>query len=71
VAPKIQSAPQPKPEPNPAPKPVPAPAPNDPPASAYYANCTEAKAAGADPLHTGDPGYRSALDRDHDGTACE
>jgi hypothetical protein len=71
VAPKIQPAPQPKPEPNPAPKPPPAPAPNDPPASAYYANCTQAKAAGAAPLHTSDPGYRSALDRDHDGTACE
>ncbi|WP_236796457.1 excalibur calcium-binding domain-containing protein [Amycolatopsis sp. GM8] len=37
----------------------------------YYANCTEAKAAHAAPLHIGDPGYRPALDRDKDGVACE
>lgn len=37
----------------------------------YYANCTEAKAAGAAPLYSGQPGYRSALDRDGDGVACE
>jgi hypothetical protein len=37
----------------------------------YYQNCTAAKAAGVDPLHDDDPGYRSALDRDHDGVACE
>ena len=39
--------------------------------SVYFANCTAARAAGAAPLHTGDPGYRSPLDRDGDGTACE
>lgn len=39
--------------------------------STYYANCDAARAAGAAPLHTGDPGYRSGLDRDHDGVACE
>jgi endonuclease YncB( thermonuclease family) len=37
----------------------------------YFANCTEAKAAHAAPLHIGEPGYRPALDRDHDGIACE
>jgi cytoskeletal protein RodZ len=37
----------------------------------FYANCTEAKAAGAAPLRRGDPGYRPALDRDGDGIACE
>ncbi len=37
----------------------------------YYANCSEARAAGAAPLYRGDPGYRSALDRDNDGVACE
>lgn len=40
-------------------------------AGAYYANCTEAKAAGAAPLYRGDPGYRAKLDGDHDGVACE
>lgn len=39
--------------------------------SAYYANCDAARAAGAAPLHVGDPGYRTGLDRDHDGVACE
>ncbi|MDH2443471.1 excalibur calcium-binding domain-containing protein [Amnibacterium sp. CER49] len=37
----------------------------------YYANCSAARAAGAAPLHTGDAGYRSGLDRDGDGVACE
>ncbi|MEI7593947.1 MAG: excalibur calcium-binding domain-containing protein [Actinomycetes bacterium] len=37
----------------------------------YFANCTAARAAGVAPLHTGQPGYRSGLDRDGDGIACE
>lgn len=48
--------------------PVPAPA---APAAVYYANCTAAKAAGVAPLYVGQPGYRSGLDRDSDGIACE
>lgn len=43
----------------------------EPAASAYYANCSEARAAGAAPLHRGDAGYRAAMDRDDDGIACE
>ncbi len=39
--------------------------------NAYYANCTEAREAGAAPILRGEPGYRSALDRDNDGIACE
>ncbi len=39
--------------------------------SVYYKNCKAAKAAGAAPLYQGQPGYRSALDRDGDGVACE
>ncbi len=39
--------------------------------SVYYANCDAARAAGAAPLYRGDPGYRSGLDRDNDGVACE
>ena len=31
----------------------------------------KAKAAGAAPLYRGQPGYRSALDGDDDGVACE
>lgn len=39
--------------------------------SATYANCTAARNAGVTPLHRGDAGYGSKLDRDGDGTACE
>lgn len=39
--------------------------------SVTYANCAEVKAAGKAPLHKGDPGYSSKLDRDGDGLACE
>ena len=42
-----------------------------PPSDVYFANCTEAREAGAAPLHRSDPGYRSGLDRDNDGIACE
>ncbi|WP_258061872.1 GmrSD restriction endonuclease domain-containing protein [Arthrobacter sp. ZGTC412] len=63
----------------PAPVPVPpapvAPAPVVPvpaaPAAAYYANCAAARAAGAAPLFAGQAGYRSGMDRDSDGVACE
>lgn len=40
-------------------------------AGVYYANCAEVRAAGAAPLYRGQPGYRSGLDRDGDGVACE
>lgn len=39
--------------------------------SAYYANCAEARAAGAAPIFRGQPGYGAHLDRDGDGKACE
>lgn len=38
---------------------------------AYYKNCDAARAAGAAPIREGEPGYRSALDRDGDGVACD
>ena len=41
------------------------------PQKEFYANCKEAKAAGAAPLYRGDPGYREDLDGDKDGIACE
>jgi hypothetical protein len=56
----------------PAPRPAPAPVP--PPAAApavSYANCAAVRAAGAAPLHRGEAGYSSKLDRDGDGVACE
>ena len=36
-----------------------------------YATCDAVRAAGAAPIHSGDPGYTTELDRDGDGTACE
>lgn len=39
--------------------------------SASYRNCAEARAAGAAPVYSADPGYSSKLDRDGDGIACE
>ncbi|GGC30916.1 calcium-binding protein [Brevibacterium sediminis] len=39
--------------------------------SSYFENCTAAREAGAAPVHRGDPGYGSHLDRDGDGVGCE
>ncbi|WP_100522665.1 excalibur calcium-binding domain-containing protein [Mycobacteroides abscessus] len=39
----------------------------DPP----YDNCTQAHQDGAYNIKKGDPGYRTKLDRDGDGIACE
>ena len=36
-----------------------------------FANCTEARAAGAAPVRRGDPGYGPHLDRDNDVIGCE
>ncbi|HIW90193.1 MAG TPA: DUF1524 domain-containing protein [Candidatus Corynebacterium avicola] len=82
----VNEAPAPVADPSPAPDPAPAQAPAPQPAAPapaqepvypagggepYYANCTAARAAGAAPLYAGSPGYRSAMDRDGDGVACE
>lgn len=36
-----------------------------------FANCAEARAAGAAPVLRGEPGYGPHLDRDNDGVGCE
>lgn len=36
-----------------------------------FANCSQARAAGAAPVYAGDPGYGPHLDRDRDGVGCE
>ena len=84
VAPEPEPAPEPAPAPapepapapqtiaeQPAPAPAPAPATAPPAPSAYYKNCTAARAAGAAPVYAGDPGYGRHLDRDGDGVGCE
>lgn len=40
-------------------------------ATVHYAGCDEVRAAGAAPLHRGQPGYREDMDGDDDGIACE
>lgn len=80
----VTATPQPAPtvtvtaEPVPAAEPAPEPqlveepqAPAPVAENVYYKNCTEARAAGVTPIYAGEPGYRSALDRDNDGIACE
>ncbi|MFD0770271.1 excalibur calcium-binding domain-containing protein [Bacillus sp. CGMCC 1.60114] len=61
---------QPKAEPAPQPKSEPAPQPSQN-TNVYYKNCSAVRAAGKAPLHRGEPGYASHLDRDGDGIACE
>lgn len=39
--------------------------------SPSYPNCAAVRAAGAAPLHRGEPGYRDQMDGDNDGIACE
>ncbi len=58
---RLVAPPEPEPEPELAPEPV---------ESVYYENCTAVQDAGAAPIRRGDPGYRSALDRDGDGEGC-
>lgn len=65
----VYVAPEPEPAP-PAPEPVyEAPAPAAPPV--YYQNCAAVKAAGAAPIHVGEPGWDPKFDKDGDGTGCE
>lgn len=43
----------------------------EPDSSVYYENCDAVRAANADPVRRGEPGYASHLDRDGDGVGCE
>jgi len=49
----------------------PAPMPLPQSSGVYYENCDAARSDGAAPIMIGEPGYRSGLDRDSDGIACE
>ena len=37
----------------------------------YWGGCNSARAAGTAPIYYGEPGYRSEMDGDGDGVACE
>jgi hypothetical protein len=39
--------------------------------SVSYSGCNEVRAAGRAPIYAGQPGYRSEMDGDGDGIACE
>ncbi|WP_255210257.1 excalibur calcium-binding domain-containing protein [Sphingobium cloacae] len=36
-----------------------------------WGGCNDARAAGTSPIYRGEPGYRSDMDGDDDGIACE
>lgn len=42
-----------------------------PATSVHYKNCDAVRAAGAAPIHRGQPGYAKHLDRDNDGIGCD
>lgn len=78
-APTPTPTPTPRPTPRPTTQPIPLAdpdpdpdvvAPRKPSSSVYYKNCAAVRDAGAAPIRRGDPGYRSALDRDGDGEGC-
>lgn len=79
ATPKPSKEPEPEPEPEPeeeaidapeldVPEPEPEPEPGP---VVYYKNCDAARAAGATPVHRGEPGYAKHLDRDGDGIGCD
>jgi endonuclease YncB( thermonuclease family) len=50
---------------------APAPEPESHAENVFYQNCDAVRAAGADPIFPGDPGWQSKFDRDNDGVGCE
>lgn len=68
---QFMSAPTADAEPAPAPEPAYSPPERLAEPSAYYRDCSAARAAGAAPVRAGDPGYARHLDRDGDGVGCE
>ena len=53
------------------PRATPAPTPIPTPRTTPFWTCEEVRAAGADPLRRGEPGYGPLLDRNGNGLACE
>ncbi len=50
---------------------APSPVPTDSSGQVYYSSCGAVRDAGKAPLLKGQPGYRSGLDADHNGVACQ
>ena len=55
---------------SPSSSPAPGPA-RAPSGEVYYENCDAVRAAGAAPIHPGDPGWQPNFDGNHDGAGCE
>jgi endonuclease YncB( thermonuclease family) len=53
------------------PEPESAPEPESNGGNVFYQNCGAVRAAGADPITPGDPGWQDKFDRDNDGVGCE
>lgn len=69
--PLLDEIPTPTPTPEkPRPKPKPKPRAEEKEEDVYYARCADVPSFKR-PLQRGEPGYRSELDRDDDGDACE
>lgn len=68
VEPTVEPAPTPEIAETPTPTETPTPVVEE---SVYYDSCDDVRAAGAAPIHRGEPGYGDHLDRDGDGSACE
>lgn len=60
-----------QPEPAPQPQPEPEPAPTPEPVQTNFANCTELRTVYPDGVSSSHPAYKSKMDRDKDGWACE
>ena len=70
----VAARPTPTTEPAPEPAEVPAPkqaTPDGQESNVFYQNCSAVRAAGAAPIHIGDPGWDRKFDRDGDGIGCE
>lgn len=71
VEPPPPPPPPPEPDPERVPEPDPEPDEDEGGGVAFFENCDAVRAAEADPIYRGDPGYSSKLDGDGDGVACE